>query len=97
MNLRREMVCENRMMRDWNGGCSGRGSPGVRYFRSSTGMTEIISRMLMNGRASDESQHYDMTLGWVYGIEKGADKVYRKENVAVGFKGDVGFLLPQCK
>ena len=58
-----------------------------------------MSRMLMNRRASGNGvdRHYDMTLGWVYGIRKNGSNGYRKDDVPVGFKSGVGFNIPHCE
>ena len=99
MNLLRDKVCWSYSSEDWNGGCLGHGSAGARYYSYGMGMTEIVSRMLMNGRASGNGvdRHYDMTLGWVYGIRKYGSNGYRKDDVPVGFKSGGGFNIPHCE
>ena len=53
---------------DWNGGCSGRGASGVRYYRSGTTMNAIVDRMLMLGSVPEEDSRRDISNGAVYGV-----------------------------
>jgi hypothetical protein len=53
---------------DWNGGCSGRGASGVRYYRIGTTMNAIVDRMLMLGSVPEEDSRRDISNGAVYGV-----------------------------
>ena len=53
------------MMSDWNGGCEGRGTGGVRYYRKDITHAEVIERMLMNGCGGSGR---DISFGLVHGI-----------------------------
>ena len=72
---------------DWNGGCDGSGSGGVRYYRSGTSMKELVGRMLMLGEVPEVDVRRDITAGCVYGVyyEDGANqtKIWHKGNAPV--------------
>ena len=66
--LPNEKVAKSRMRSDWNGGCEGRGSGGERYYAAQTSMSNIVSRLLMNGLRSDGDDPLDITNGDIYGV-----------------------------
>ena len=85
-----ELICWNRMIDDWNGGCRGRGPGGARYYGYWAPMRRIVPRMLMYGAgASDDDNRRDITAGDIYGVwyqrEQNNAKVWRKDDAPVGF------------
>jgi hypothetical protein len=53
---------------DWNGGCSGQGASGARYYQSGTTMRNIVNRMLMLGAVPEDDTRRDITNGGIYGV-----------------------------
>ena len=74
---------------DWNGGCSGSGVGGARYYRSGTSMEQIVGCMLMLGEVPEVDVRRDITAGSVYGVYSTNDvnqtKMWLKDNAPVGF------------
>ena len=72
---------------DWNGGCDGSGSGGVRYYRNGTSMKALVGRMLMLGEVPEVDVRRDVSAGCVYGVyyEDGANqtKIWKKGNAPV--------------
>ena len=63
-----DMAVYSHMLDDWNGGCDGDGESGTRYYTKGTLMSEIVSRMLMNGRRDNDDNARDITCGMVLGV-----------------------------
>ena len=63
-----ELVCATNVISDWNGGCTGRGEAGARYYRFGTKMTDVIARMLMKGTRKTHDNPVDITSGDIYGV-----------------------------
>jgi len=84
-----DLASYTHMMDDWSGGCDGHGAGGARYYESGALMTEILSRMLMNGLRGSNDNARDITAGMVYGVYYSLDasgrKVWRKDDAAVDF------------
>ena len=74
---------------DWNGGCSGQGAPGARYYQSGTTMRNIVNRMLMLGAVPEDDTRRDITNGGIYGVHYHYDaqgyKVWEKGLVPLAF------------
>ena len=74
---------------DWNGGCSGQGTPGARYYQSGTTMRNIVNRMLMLGAVPEDDTRRDITNGGIYGVHYHYDaqgyKVWEKGLVPLAF------------
>ena len=62
-------TCWSRCMDDWNGGCSGSGSAGARYYPSGTLQRNIVRSMLMDGMKDNASYGVDITYGAVFGLD----------------------------
>ena len=60
-----ERPMEVYMTADWNGGCKGHGTGGVRYYGKDVTHPEVIGRMLMNGCGGSGR---DITFGRIHGI-----------------------------
>ena len=56
-------------MEDWNGGCSGSGRAGARYYPSGTLQRDIVRSMLMDGMKDNTSYGVDITYGDVFGLD----------------------------
>ena len=84
-----EKVMKSRLEGDWNGGCESPGSGGERYYASQTSMSNIVSRLLMNGLRRGNDNPMDITNGDIYGVYYTNDvnktKFWLKGNVPVGF------------
>ena len=76
--------CYSNLPHDWNGGCIGRESGGVRYYARGTSQRMIIRRMLMDGFKVDESEGRCITFGSVCGLGKSGSG-HAQMNVATGF------------
>ena len=63
-----EMASLSNLYDDWNGGCSGRGAPGARYYQSGTTMRSIVDRMLMLGEVPEDDSRRDITNGGIFGV-----------------------------
>ena len=63
-----EMASFSNLYDDWNGGCSGQGAPGARYYQSGTAMRNIVNRMLMLGAVPEDDTRRDITNGGIYGV-----------------------------
>ena len=63
-----EMASLSNLYDDWNGGCSGRGAPGARYYQSGTTMRSIVDRMLMLGEVPEDDSRRDITNGRIFGV-----------------------------
>ena len=74
---------------DWNGGCSGDGAGGARYYRYGLSMKEVVLRMLMNGVRRSNDNPRDITSGRIYGVYyirgTGNRKEWSKGSVDVAF------------
>ena len=85
-----EKATSARLAGDWNGGCSGFGSEGTRYYRLGTSMEQIVGRMLMLGEVPEEDVRRDITAGGVYGVyytdEDSQTRIWHKGNAPVGFR-----------
>ena len=83
-----EMASYCHMRYDWNGGCNGHGSGGVRYYRQGAMMKDIVSRMLMLGLVGEVDEGRDIANGDVYGVgfTNGVSRIW--------FKGDVNVAAP---
>ena len=62
-------ACWSRCMEDWNGGCSGSGRAGARYYPSGTLQRDIVRSMLMDGMKDNTSYGVDITYGDVFGLD----------------------------
>ena len=62
-------VCEERSPSDWNGGCSGHGESGARFYPQGTFQYKVVRRLLMDGRKEDAATGFDITAGPVYGLD----------------------------
>ena len=82
--LSSDMVSFSHMSNDWNGGCHGKGAGGARYYKYNTKMTDILPRMLMNGRRKDSDNPIDITSGDIYGVYH----AYDENNEKTWHKGD---------
>ena len=84
-----DMAAYSRMQSDWNGGCHGHGSCGVRYYAPQTSMSRIVSRLLMNGDRSDADDPLDITNGDIFGVyyTNGSNqtKVWHKDDAPIAF------------
>ena len=84
-----DMAAYSRMQSDWNGGCHGHGSCGVRYYAPQTSMSRIVSRLLMNGDRSDADDPMDITNGDIFGVyyTNGSNqtKVWHKDDAPIAF------------
>ena len=76
--------CYSNMPHDWNGGCIGHDSAGVRYYARGTSQQMIIRRMLMDGCKKDETDGRCITFGSVHGLGR-AGSGYVQTDVATGF------------
>ncbi len=63
-----EMASFSNLYDDWNGGCSGQGAPGARYYQTGTAMRNIVNRMLMLGAVPEDDTRRDITNGGIYGV-----------------------------
>ena len=74
---------------DWNGGCSGQGAPGARYYQTGTAMRNIVNRMLMLGAVPEDDTRRDITNGGIYGVHYHYDvqgnKVWEKGLAPLAF------------
>ena len=74
---------------DWNGGCSGQGAPGTRYYQGGTKMKDIIDRILMLGEVPEYDSRRDITNGGIYGVHYHYDvqgnKVWEKGLAPLAF------------
>jgi len=84
-----DMAAYSRMQSDWNGGCRGHGSCGVRYYAPQTSMSSIISRLLMNGERSDADNPLDITNGDIFGVYytsgPNQTKIWHKDAAMIAF------------
>ena len=84
-----DMACKSNMSYDWNGGCKGQGRGGTRYYKAGTAMSDIISRMLMNGLHGSAGEERVISAGPVFGVHFTYDdkdnKVWLKGKAPVGF------------
>lgn len=56
-------------VQDWNGGCSGHGRAGARYYEDATTQESLVMRMLMDGYKVDSANGVDITYGAVHGLD----------------------------
>ena len=84
-----EMASLSNLYDDWNGGCSGRGAPGARYYKSGTTMRSIVDRMLMLGEVPEDDSRRDITNGGIFGVHYHYDsqdnKVWEKGLAPLAF------------
>ena len=100
VSLLSDSINSQRVPLDWNNGCRGHGTAGVRYYRPSTKMSSIVESLLMCGESRENDSRADMSAGPVYGILRADDdapeETDRKEQAFVGFLGVDGFRVPIC-
>ena len=86
------MLNEAYASNDWNGGCNGRGSGGVRYYRAGASLPWTIRSMLMYGVTSELKR--DITAGDVFGIwydeDNDGNVTFGRGNATVGFFSNNG-------
>jgi hypothetical protein len=85
------------MNSDWNGGCSGHGDGGVRYYAKNLEMADIVGRLLMNGVTGANGR--DIPFGDVYGVWYDGDGKHDSDwhvgKVKIGFfNGNIINLHP---
>jgi len=84
-----EMASFSNLYDDWNGGCSGQGAPGTRYYQGGTKMKDIIDRILMLGEVPEYDSRRDITNGGIYGVHYHYDvqgnKVWEKGLAPLAF------------
>ena len=84
-----DKVRSSYLVDDWNGGCSGSGAGGARYYRYGLSMNEVVLRMLMNGVCGSNDNARDITNGRIFGVYytrgAGSRKVWSKGSVDVAF------------
>ena len=82
-----EKVAFDRTPRDWNNGCVGMSNAGSRYYKYSTSMRSLISKMLMYGISDLDKR--DISAGSVYGLwyewQNDDTKVWHKGLVPTGW------------
>lgn len=81
-------------MNDWNGGCDGHGHAGARYYASGTFQRQLIQRMLMNGRKTDEDVGRDITYGAIHGFNSGDSNAV--DDVDTGFFDNIDHVSHPC-
>ena len=73
---------------DWNGGCSGFGAHGGRYYPAGTTLENVLHRLLMYGCGGADDDGIDITIGSVHGVWYSGPKSIRVWHVSgapVGF------------
>ena len=82
-----EKVAFDRTPRDWNNGCVGMSNAGARYYKYSTSMRSLISKMLMYGISDLDKR--DISVGSVYGLwyewQNDDTKVWHKGLAPIGW------------